>query len=96
MDWCFKDPPNLAVIASEKIIKLRDFIAYVTHDDADGGWQFHCKGQISEIDVAVVSLQSIFNIDVTVGELADLPMGWHAWRNGLGEPWQKGKQSDAE
>ena len=34
-----------------------------------------------EKDAAVVSLHNIVQLDPTVADLADLPLGWHAWRD---------------
>jgi len=40
----------------------------------------------------VVSLRSVFERDSSIGELADLPLGWRAWRMGPDQPWQRGPQ----
>ena len=91
MAWQFRDPPNVAVITSKKIVHDGDWIAYVTHDEDEGGWQFHNREPMSEEDAAVVSLRSIFELDNSVGELADLPLGWHAWRERKDAQWQRSK-----
>ena len=91
MTWRFADPPNVAVIANKKIIKSGDWIAYVTHDEDDGGWQFHNGDKLDESDAAVVSLGSIVALDASINELADLPLGWHAWRERKGSPWLRRK-----
>jgi len=36
----------------------------------------------------VVSLRSMVMRDATLARLADLPEGWHAWRDGPTAPWQ--------
>jgi hypothetical protein len=36
-----------------------------------------------------VLLGEIAQLDPTVLDLADLPTGWHAWREGPGQPWRK-------
>ena len=92
-DWKFSAPPNLAVIVNRKIISGDDWIAHVFHDPDDGGWQFHNSepGPVSESDAAVVGLSEILELDPRVSELADLPLGWQAWRNSQSSPWQRAK-----
>lgn len=87
-DWQFSDPPNVAVIANQKIVLSGDWIAYVSHD---GAWQFHTNQSepVNEEDAMMVSLQSIVTLDPTIIELADLPLGWHAWRNSKSSVWQR-------
>ncbi len=90
-DWQFLDPPNVAVIAHKRIVQQGEWIAYVTHDADDGAWQFHVcdPSPPSENDAMVVSLRSIVQIDPTVEELADLPVGWNAWRESANSKWRR-------
>lgn len=91
--WPFKDPPNVAVIANRKIFTDGGWIAYVSHDEDDGGWQFHISeaGPPKEADAFVVGLNEIVELDESVMELADLPLGWHAWRDSKTSPWQRSR-----
>lgn len=94
--WRFKDPPNVAVIANRRIIFDGDWIAYVSHNSDDGARQFHTSQlePVSECDAVLVSLQSIVKLDSTVLALADLPPGWHAWRDSKWAAWQRAQQTD--
>jgi hypothetical protein len=86
--WPFKDAENTAVFTSKKILNGTDWIYYVTHDSDDGAWQFHGHGGPTPAgEASVMSLKSILCLDDSIRELADLPLGWHAWRNALGTPW---------
>jgi hypothetical protein len=88
--WPFNDPPNVAVIANRKTVRGEEWIAYVSHDLDDGAWQFHTAGaEVAEGDAVFVSLQNITQIDATVLQLADLPLGWHAWRDTKDLPWKR-------
>jgi hypothetical protein len=91
--WPFKDPPNLAVIVNRKILHDGEWIAYVSHDDDDGVWQFHTDepGPPNESDAAVVGLGKILELDETIAELADLQPGWHARRDSPTSAWQRAK-----
>ena len=64
-------------------------ILHVFHDLEDGSWQFLGFGDADEDDAAVVALDEIVKFDESVLELADLPLGWHAWRNSVNDPWQR-------
>src|SRR5256885_148259 len=92
-EWKFNDPPNVAVIANRKIAEKADWIAYVSHDAEDGAWQFHNSepGPAKESEGVVVSLRDILQIDPTTAELADLPPGWHAWRESKSSAWQRAR-----
>ena len=70
-----------------------DWIAYVSHDDEDGSWQFHNSepGPVEDGDIMIVSLQNVVKRDESILELADLPEGWHARRSSKSSPWQRAK-----
>jgi len=93
-DWKFLEPPNMAVITDKRILSGEEWIAFVSHDDEDGAWQFHILNgsrTLSETDGAVVSLREIIELDRSVEQLADLPLGWHARRGEPDAPWKRSK-----
>jgi hypothetical protein len=90
--WLFADPPNVAVFTSQSVVTGADWIRYVSHDEDDGAWQFHPSKPSSQAEEpTLVALRSIVQLDPTVQELHDLPIGWQAWRPSQGEKWQRGK-----
>src|SRR3954462_11767261 len=93
-DWPFiDDAPNVARITTRGIIDGSDWIALVSLDEEDGGWQFIGSGGPQEDEAMVVALPSIFGRDASVAELADLPLGWQAWREAPDSPWQRGART---
>ncbi|MCQ8871546.1 hypothetical protein NP945_06890 [Mesorhizobium sp. LMG17149] len=92
-EWKFADPPNVAVFVDRGIVTRGDWIAYVSHDNDDGSWQFHNSetGPVDEGDIMIVSLQNVAQRDESVQALADLPEGWHAWRISRSSPWQRAR-----
>src|SRR5689334_13680023 len=96
MIWKFADPPSMAAITTRKVISGGSWIAFVSHDADDGGWQFH--DSISESptleDAIVVSLQEIVERDSSIVALADLPCGWRAWRATPTSGWHRGPAGD--
>ncbi|KAA5538877.1 hypothetical protein FYK55_25915 [Roseiconus nitratireducens] len=64
---------------------------HVTHDEDDGGWQFLDGGDATLENAMVVSLRNVTDHDPTIKQLADLPLGWHAVRDAVGQPWQRNR-----
>ena len=66
-------------------------ILLVTHDADDGAWQFvNGHGHTEDAGSAmVVGVETVSSVDPTVVELADLPLGWRAWRASQNDPWQR-------
>jgi len=91
--WLFDEPQNLAVISNRKVIFGGEWIALVSHDEDDGGWQFlsHETSPLKEGDAVFVSLRKILRLDPSIAALADLPLGWRAWRGSKDSPWQRAR-----
>jgi hypothetical protein len=89
--WPFGDPKNVAVITLKSITMGGSPILHVTHDADDRMWQFLDGSTVSEANASVVSLEEITQIDPSLMELADLPLGWYADRSAPSEPWRRGK-----
>jgi hypothetical protein len=89
-DWPFADPKNVAVFTTTTIVRRGHPVLYVSHDDDDGAWQFHSGAEhVSIRDAMIVSLSEMVERDTTLCELADLPCGWIAERDGIGGPWRR-------
>ena len=91
-DWLFDDPPNVAVLTTDQVLK-GESILYVSHDEEDGAWQFHAGETIDESNAKVVALKRIVELDRSVMQLADLPLGWVATRSDVGAVWQRLKRN---
>jgi hypothetical protein len=89
-DWPFDDPRNFATITTREIMCDNDWIALVSHDADDGAWQFFGLEGAPPIDQAmVVGLDELFEKDSSIAEVADLPLGWRAWRESPDAPWHR-------
>src|SRR5690242_17021210 len=84
--WPFPVPRNSVAFTSTHITEDRLPILLVTHDD-DGAWQFHSGGTLTEVRPKVLCLEHVYSLDPSIGELADLPCGWQAEREAVGQPW---------
>ncbi len=88
-EWPFGDPANVASLTVRQVTHGGQPILLVAHDASDGMWQFLTGGPLRMADAMIVSLRHVFNLDPTVGELADLPLGWTAERPAVGQPWRR-------
>ena len=80
---------ELEVICLDRILRGESPILLVTHDRDDDGWQFLDGEHVFEEDGVIVSLAVVVSLDPSLSELADLPVGWYAWRTAPGTPWQR-------
>jgi hypothetical protein len=87
-DWPFGESPNVATLTTRGIIDGSEWIALVSHDEDDGGWQFIGPRGARMDEAMLVALRQIFERDASIAELADLPEGWQAWRQTPESPWE--------
>lgn len=85
--WPFEDPPNLGVFTTQQILEGA-VIRSVFHD-YDGDWTFlhHTTDSPDESEAKLVSLALILQLDPSIGELANLPREWSAFRQDRGKAW---------
>ena len=86
-DWPFDQPRNCAVLTVRQIAYEGAPILHVTHDADDHGWQFLTLSDADPEAAVVLSFGSIVAREPALLELADLPPGWHAWRESAQHPW---------
>jgi len=89
MNWPFSDPENIATLTVKQIVRGELPILLVRHDADDGGWQFLTGRNVHTTDAIVVALREIVKSDPSIAELADLPEGWQASREFVGDPWKR-------
>lgn len=88
-DWPFDDPENVATMTVRQVTYGGQPILLVARDADDGMWQFLTGGPVEMADAMIVSLREVYRIDPSIGDLADLPLGWTAERSALGQPWRR-------
>jgi len=64
-------------------------ILLVSHDADDGGWQFLCGTTNDPADGRIVHLGELIAMDSTLNDVADLPLGWLAFRSAIGGEWTR-------
>jgi hypothetical protein len=85
--WPFDKARNCAAFTMRQVLDGTEPILLVGHDADDHGWQFIGSSDASVPDARIVALEEMVNLDPSVLEVADLPPGWQAVRNGPGLAW---------
>jgi hypothetical protein len=93
--WPFDQPRDCAVVVTREVLERSEPILHVTHDSDDHGWQFiGCSEGTSE-NGRVIALHEVVELDPSVLQLADLPVGWRAVRDTIAHPWKRETIDDA-
>lgn len=72
----FKDPGNTASLICKHVLREQLPILFVSHDLDDGAWQFLCSvREHDENNVSLLALYRVVELDPTVDEVSDLPIG---------------------
>lgn len=95
--WLFNESKNVAVFTTVSIVNRILPIRKVTHDEDDGAWQFLDGISTNSYSNAVVlALHEVVEIDSSIIDLADLPLGWSAIRTNKNAPWIRQKNIISE
>lgn len=85
-DWPFDQLPNTAAITVRAIVE-GDPILHVSHDEDDHGWQFLDGRDVVVEEGRLISMANALDLDPTLRVIADLPLGWIAWRENASAAW---------
>ena len=93
--WPFPQPRDCVSITMRQILDGEEPILMACHD-LDGEWQFIGTTDANEEDGRIVGLGCIVDFDPTLLELADLPPGWSAVRDRVGDRWIREQNEDED
>jgi len=88
-DWPFDQAPTAAAVTTRQVIEKGFPILCVTHYSDDDSWAFVCGTTEATEDGKVIAMREALEIDPTLREVADLPLGWTARREKVGGMWQR-------
>ena len=91
-DWPFDESTNVATLTTRGVIDGTDWIAVASHDEDDGAWQFVGSRGPRMDEAMLVALREVFDRDASIADVADLPLGWRAWRDAPDAPWQRAQR----
>jgi len=85
----FKDGLNTAVFTTRFVVNDKKEITYVSHDFEDGAWQFFSDDNFDNYEeiALILSLDEIIQLDKSILEIADLPLGCVATRKSKTDNW---------
>lgn len=93
----FQDPENTACIVCDHVFNNDRPILHVTHDADDGGWQFMCgMDDHDESNAKIISLKQATEIDSSINDLYEMPLGVSAERETIKDKWKPYKLSGDE
>ena len=91
--WPFRVSENTLAYTSSRVLEEAAPIVLVFHDH-DGDWQF-LHGEVGEADECkLICMGCVYDLDNSVGILADLPPGTIAYRDSVADPWQSEPYAD--
>lgn len=93
--WPSDQPRDCSVFTTRQILDGTEPILRVTHDSDDHGWQFLGRKSREE-DAKIIALHEAVELDSSILQLADLPPGWHAWRDSIEDPWRREATNDGD
>ncbi len=88
----FVGDPNITMFTTHKIA-FGEPVMHVSHD-VDGDWQFLPIDTPEASEASLIHLHHLLERDSSLAELHDLPLGWHAWRKDVKDPWTREAWSD--
>ena len=90
-NWKFSDPPHTRVFLSETVHNGTEPVVFVSHEAEDGAWQFLGDSMSDGGGPVISCFHHPIDRDPSLAELVDLPLGWYAERDNVGEPWVRRK-----
>ena len=79
----------MAIFTTKYVIQHHSPILHVYHF-ADGSWQFNGSEKgLKDEDYKIISLGEILEMDKSLLELEELPLGFEAIRTTIDQPWNK-------
>lgn len=88
-EYKFQDAENTVCFVCDHVLNKERPILNVTHDKEDGIWQFMCgQNDHDESNAKIISLKQATELDNTINDLYEMPLGVGAERESINEKWQ--------
>jgi hypothetical protein len=85
----FTEPENTACFTCDHVLNKQRPILYAVHDAGDGAWQFMCgQNDHTEANAKLISLKQATEIDDTINDLFEMPLGVGAERESITAKWK--------
>jgi hypothetical protein len=84
----FSEKESTACFSCDHVVNKERPILYVSHDAEDGSWQFLCgQDDYTEANGKIISLKNATEIDETINDLYEMPLGVSAKRESVNAKW---------
>jgi hypothetical protein len=93
--WPFDQGPRVAALTTRQVLDDGFPILRVVHYSDEEDWAFTCGTTNANEDGRLIAMEEAMEIDSTIAEVADLPLGWGASRTHIGGQWSKYPVLDA-
>ncbi len=85
----FAEPESTACFTCDHVFNRQREILYAVHDGEDGAWQFMCgESDHTESNGKLITLKQATEIDETINDLFEMPLGVGAERGSVKEKWK--------
>ena len=86
--------PGMLANVTAQVLERAEPILHAVHDE-NGEWQFIGSSDGTVENGRVIALREAVELDPSVLQLADMPVGWHAFRDSPERPWTREAIDDA-
>jgi hypothetical protein len=80
-------PLDISVITTQDVADGKAPAVYATRDQL--GLQFLDANETAGRKPVAIAKADLLKLDPSLAEVADLPLGWYAWRDGGDSPWER-------
>ena len=84
--WPFDQKPSVAAITTRQVLEGHPILCVVHYSD-DHWWAFTCGTTDEVSDGRVILMAEALEMDRSLASVADLPPGWSASRERVGDAW---------
>ncbi len=88
-EFKFRESENTACFVCDHVMNKTRPVLYATHESEDGAWQFLC-GHLGHdnSNIKIISLKQATEIDPTINDLFEMPLGIGADRASVNDKWE--------
>lgn len=94
--WNFDQDKNVSAFTTKQVLDDGLPILLVMHNEDDCSWTFLCDSTDNEEDSRLVTMEDIVAMDPSLNEIAEIPPGWVAFRDFVGDEWDKFEEGGEE
>jgi hypothetical protein len=92
--WPVDASPDAVCVTLRSVLDGTKPVLLVSHDASDGTWQMLTGDAFAADETRRVSLSGMVAHDARLLEVADLPLGWLAWRESPTAAWNRQAEAD--